>query len=392
MKVEIASREFVKSYHSTPPRLRDYNISLVDELSPAMNIPIILYYSNDNHCSSSRCKHLKRSLSKVLTRFYPFAGRYIKDSFKVDCSDQGAEFVEVVVDVSLDDFISQTKNEKMELLNCLLLRPIGAGDEVTDPLLAVQVNAFACGGWVIGVLASHKIADMSTSSSFIDKWVINAKQLLEGMDENHEYPMSPRWTSASLFPGKKLSGLPCGLPRVKEDSDDHKIVTKVFSFNKSSILRICEMARLDKSSERLATRVQSVFGIIGKAIMDIQVANHASSKEFLVSQTVNMREKTDPPIHKNQCGNLFLVSTAHIVAGKRGVEFQSIVNLLTQSVRREVENCKTILSVGGQVIITDGFDRLTRTLANLDSSSNLVFTDWSKFPFYEADFGLGKPV
>ncbi|KAK1383937.1 hypothetical protein POM88_021672 [Heracleum sosnowskyi] len=216
MKVEVVSREFIKPYHSTPPSLRDYTISLIDELLPAMNLPTILYYVNDNHSSSTRCEHLKRSLSKVLTRFYPYAGRYIKESFMVDCSDQGSEFVEAMVDVSLDDFIGQTKNMKMEHLNCLLPRPIGADDEVTDPLLAVQVSAFACGGWAIGVLASHRIADMSTSSTFINEWAINAKKLLEGFDENHKYPMI--WTSASLFPGKKLSGLPpLGLPRVKEN-------------------------------------------------------------------------------------------------------------------------------------------------------------------------------
>ncbi|KAK1383926.1 Pelargonidin 3-o-(6-caffeoylglucoside) 5-o-(6-o-malonylglucoside) 4'''-malonyltransferase [Heracleum sosnowskyi] len=393
MKIEVVSREFIKPYHSTPPSLRDYNISLIDELSLAMYIPIVLYYSNDNLSSSSRCDHLKRSLSKVLTRFYPFAGRYIKESFMVDCSDQGAEFVEAIVDVGLHDFIGQTKNMKMELLNCLFPRPVGAGDEATHPLLAVQVSAFACGGWATVVLTSHRIADMSTSSTFVNEWAINAKQLLEGSDENHDIPiMSPSWTSASLFPGKKDSGLPLGLSGAKENIEDHKVVTKVFFFNKSSISRIREMARLDKFSETLPTRVQSVFGIIGKAIIDIHVADSGTSKGFLVNQAVNMRERTDPPIPKNQCGNLFLVSTAHIVAGKRSVEFQSIVDLLTRAVGREVENCKMILSVGGQMIITNGLNELTKTLAKPEIACNLVFTDWCKFPFYEADFGLGKPV
>ncbi|WOG93485.1 hypothetical protein DCAR_0312769 [Daucus carota subsp. sativus] len=393
MKFEVLSRELIKPYHSTPQSLRDYTLSLIDELLPPMNLPTILYYYNDNLSSSSRCQHLKRSLSKVLTRFYPYAGRYIKESFKVDCSDQGAEFVEAKVDVSLDDFIGQTKNLKMELLNCLLPRPIGAVDGVTDPLLAVQVCAFACGGWAIGILTSHRVADMSTSSTFVKEWAITAKQLLsESFDECHDFPVSS-WTSASLFPGKKLSCRPLGMPVAKENFEYHKIVTKVFSFKQNSISRIREMARLDKSSERLPSRVQSVIGIIGKAIIDIHVvADPGNSKEFLVIQTVNMREKTDPPIHKNQYGNLFLVSTAPIVASEGGVELDSIVDLVTRAVRGEVENCKRILSVGGEMIISDGFDVLTKALAEPEISSNLVFTDWCKFPYYEADFGLAKPV
>lgn len=87
----------------------------------------------------------------------------------VDCSDQGAEFVEAKVDIRLDDLISQGKDLKVELLNFLLPCPIGAVDEVTDPLLVVQVSAFACGGHAIALMTSHRIADMSTTTTFINE-------------------------------------------------------------------------------------------------------------------------------------------------------------------------------------------------------------------------------
>ncbi|KAL1824684.1 hypothetical protein ACET3Z_011462 [Daucus carota] len=388
LKVEVVSRELIKPYTSTPLSLRDYRISLIDELAPVMNVPTILYYSDDLRSSSSKCELLKRSLSKVLARFYPFAGRYMKDSFMVDCSDQGAEFVEAMVDVRLDDLVGRGKNLKTELLNYLIPRPIGAGDEATDPLLAVQVSSFACGGWAIGLMTSHRIADMSTTSAFVNEWAIEAKRLVEGSDGDRFPDKSPVWSSASLFPGREMSGFPFGLSREKENVEDHKIVTKVFSFDSRAISRIREKARLDNSGERLPTRVQSVFGVIGKSIIDM---NAARFKEFWAIQAVNMRGRTIPPISRNQCGNLYLTTSTQIVAGEAGVELPRIVDLLMQTVKREVEKCKMILSDEGQMLVSNGFHELTKILAK-PNIGVLGFSDWCKFPVYEADFGWGKPV
>lgn len=90
MKVEILSRELIKPYTATPSCFRDYKISLLDELSPNMNVPTIFYYlaTDDAIDCTSRYKHLKKSLSKALTVFHPFAGRYSISSHSVDCSDR----------------------------------------------------------------------------------------------------------------------------------------------------------------------------------------------------------------------------------------------------------------------------------------------------------------
>ncbi|KAK1378939.1 Pelargonidin 3-o-(6-caffeoylglucoside) 5-o-(6-o-malonylglucoside) 4'''-malonyltransferase [Heracleum sosnowskyi] len=400
MKVDILSRELITPYTSTPPSLRDYRISLVDELSPTMNTPTILYYPFDIHTSSeengnsnSRCNHLKKSLSKVLTRFYPLAGRYLKDACMVDCSDQGAEFVEAKVDIRLDDLISQGKDLKVELLNFLLPCPIGAVDEVTDPLLAVQVSTFACGGYAIALMTSHRIADMSTASTFISEWGIDSKLLSEGINEDR-FSISSSWNSGLLFPGKTFSALHLGLSRSKENIKDHKIITKNFFFDKSAISRIREKAKVDSSSEKLPTRVQSVVAIIGKAIIDLHVANPVNPREFLITQALNMRERTNPPLPKNQCGNLYLPASAQSVASERGVEFRSLVDLLSNSVKRGIEKCKILLSTGdeGQMMIANCFHDLKNTVSKPGNFCGGSFSDLSKFSFYEADFGWGKPI
>lgn len=49
---------------------------------------------------------------------------------------------------------------------------------------------------------------------------------------------APPWNSALFFPWKKLSPLPFGISRDKENVEDHKIISKFIYFNKTAITRI----------------------------------------------------------------------------------------------------------------------------------------------------------
>lgn len=397
MKVEILSRELIKPHTATPSCFRNYKISLLDELSPNLNVPTIFYYvatdqDNTNGCSL-RYKHLKKSLSKALTVFHPFAGRYCIGSHSVDCSDQGAKFVEAKVDVKLDDLLSQRLNLKTEVLNDLVPCPLGALDEFTDPLLSVQVSGFSCGGFAIAVCSSHRIADMSTTMSLINVWTIAAKQELRFIDETY-LSISFNFDSGSLFPVKMVPGLPSGLSRDKENIEVHKIVTKMFYFSKSKISSIRERARLDDSS-MLPTRVQSIFGLIGKAIIDIHVANPENPKTYTLLQPVNMRKRTVPRLPENQFGNLYLTAVVQSEVGpERILGLGSFVDCLSKAVKGAVDACGIVLSLGeeGQSMISHGSSELIKNLSNPDIYFAGTYSSWCKFPFYEADFGWGKPI
>ncbi|KAL8107522.1 epi-neemfruitin B synthase L1AT-like [Apium graveolens] len=397
MKVEILSRELIKPCSATPPSFRKYNISLIDEFSPNMNVPTIFYYSATDQDTTLSVpimsyKHLKNSLSKVLSSFHPFAGRYNKETHSVDCSDQGAEFVEAKVDVQLDDLLSQRKNLKVEVLNDLLPCPLGAVDEYTDPLLAVQVSAFSCGGFAIAVCSSHRIADMTTTISVVKAWAIATKMEL-GYVVDNDVPNSWNFDSALLFPGQNLPSLPSGISRDKENIEVHKVVTKMFYFSESKILSIRERAKVDKLSKILPTRVQSVFGIIGKAIIDVHVANPENPKGYAVVQAVNMRERTVPPL-KNQFGNLYLAAYAQSVVGSEGVELPYFVDCLSSSVKSAIDNCSVVLSLQkeGKPSLSQELRELLKSLANPEIYFAGTFSSWCKFPLYEADFGWGKPA
>lgn len=91
MKVEIMSKETIKPSSPTPPHLRNFKLSLLDQLAAQVNgCSINFYRSNNNHQSPSQTsENLKKSLSETLTLFYPFAGRLV-DNLIIDCNDNGA--------------------------------------------------------------------------------------------------------------------------------------------------------------------------------------------------------------------------------------------------------------------------------------------------------------
>lgn len=86
-------------------------------------------------------QHLKESLSRMLSKFYPAAGRLRRGKdgkLELVCNNAGVEFVEVTVDGSLSDFEGFKPNKLYtELLDPV---PTGFGAAFPDyPITYVQV-------------------------------------------------------------------------------------------------------------------------------------------------------------------------------------------------------------------------------------------------------------
>ncbi|KAL8242378.1 hypothetical protein R6Q59_012680 [Mikania micrantha] len=102
--MKIISRETIKPFTQTPSHLRTYNLSWMDFLNPRMYIPMLLIYPKGSTTGEKMAIVLKKSLSKCLTRYYPFAGRFPSlSSPYVDCNDEGVLFLEARTDTQLAD-------------------------------------------------------------------------------------------------------------------------------------------------------------------------------------------------------------------------------------------------------------------------------------------------
>ncbi|KAK2987417.1 hypothetical protein RJ640_018554 [Escallonia rubra] len=392
MKVQIQSKKFIKPSTPTPPSLRNYNLSFLDELAPAFHVPFVLYYhaalgnSTKTFSVLSSCNQLEKSLELILTRYYPLAGRYIKHNCSIDCNDQGVQFVIAKVDTQLQGLLGLREAE--ELNHLIPPCEIGAVDEVSDPLLSIQLTIFACGGLAIGGCCPHMIADAFTLATFFSGWATACRE--ESVDG-----ICPSLNSASFFPRRGLDRLALGAAKTEMSADVS--VTKMFTFNEKDISRLRAIyhgRRVNPTGKSKPSSVQLVNAIIWKALIGLDRAKHSPSRAYIAAQPVFLGGITTLRIPHHTFGNLLGLATAQYKIGEgHNMDFRHLVDLLGGSVKKHVEDCEKLLSSGedGYKIVIDPIVESNKNLSDSEVNFSL-FTSWSKFPFYEVDFGWGKPV
>ena len=247
MEVQLISRKLIKPSVQTPPHLQNLNISFLDQLAPSLNVPNIFYYPNYHHVNN--IEDLEKSLSEILTLFYPLAGRYIEDNLSVDCNDEGVEFLEAKVDgVDLTQIIQQDPNSNLDLLDHFV--PCVTESDTAGRLLAIQINKFKCGGLAIGLL---------TISTFINAWATTFRE--RGISDQVR---RPRFDCPFLFPQRDLRLNFPPAPKVQP-----KIVTKVFVFNKEAIDKLKSKigGGTDSGVKYHHSRLEMVTALIWKALI-----------------------------------------------------------------------------------------------------------------------------
>ncbi|KAK9061079.1 hypothetical protein SSX86_018259 [Deinandra increscens subsp. villosa] len=377
IKIEKQSSKFVKPFVPTPSTLFHYKLGFIDELVPAaIDVGVVLFFSiNSNNHNPNLFVQLERSLGKTLTQFYPLAGRYVDNTPSIDCTDCGAEFIRAKVNIKLEDFLVSEGNAKF--IDEFIPSKIGSTLQQSDPLLAAQVTTFECGSVAIGVSATHKIVDASTLSTLINEWAVTNRK------GNEIESTGPHFNSSLLFPARGLSSS----PMQHMDSDIlSKYTRKKLSFSESVISSM--KAKRNKLSPRRWSKVQIASAIIWKTFVDADFAIHNFQRESILIQPVNLRGKMASLISKTSCGNLW---GSCLTQCKTLDTTEELVDRLSDSVKKSVTN----FSLGnhnqeeGQAMVLNS---LLNT-KNIRESTNAVFlTSWCKFPFYEADFGFGKPI
>ncbi|GJY46914.1 transferase, chloramphenicol acetyltransferase-like domain protein [Tanacetum coccineum] len=106
--LEIITRSIVKPASPTPHHLKHLKLSILDQILLDTYTPLILFIPNSDKASvndviTKRSKHLKESLSHILTQFYPIAGE-VKDNLQIECNDKGVYYIEARVNQTLEDF------------------------------------------------------------------------------------------------------------------------------------------------------------------------------------------------------------------------------------------------------------------------------------------------
>ncbi|KAG2256056.1 hypothetical protein Bca52824_075350 [Brassica carinata] len=369
MKLEVVGREVIKPASPSPQDL--LQLSLADVSGPAAYVSTIFFYKTvSGESLDITSGRLKTSLSDILSRFYPLAGRMEGD--KIICNDEGAVFTEARTDLPPSDFLKNNLNNTNSLPE--FLPTIAPGESAGAwPLLSVKVSFFGSGsGFAVTVSISHRICDAASILTFVSGWAATAKA------ESSDVVMNiPTFASTTVYPPPPFSFQSSSMDRLYEPKS--KCVTNRFFFKSSKIAEL-----KPEPTVPVPTRVEAIMSLIWRCATKSSRSNSAVQKSTLMIQALDLRLRIPPAVlSKDAVGNLqapfFL---------KEGSESKMEIAEIVAEFRKAKEVVNEMIKENLATTIT------ATTLASALTPDIDLFpmSSWCRKPFYEVDFGCGSPV
>uniref|UniRef100_A0A0D9UZW5 Uncharacterized protein n=1 Tax=Leersia perrieri TaxID=77586 RepID=A0A0D9UZW5_9ORYZ len=377
--VQRTRREYVRPSSPTPPA--SLHLSIIDRVvglrhlvrslhvfpspSPSPRLDVTETNKPLPLSSSPPARVIREALGKALVDYYPFAGRFADGeggpgTARVDCTGEGAWFVEAVAGCSLDDVNR-------------LDHPLAIPEDDLLPDAAPGVTEFTCGGFVVGLISVHTMADGLGAGQFINA----VGDYARGLDKPR---VSPIWAREAIpSPPKLPPGPP---PELKMFQLQHVTV--------------------DLSLDSINKTKSSYF---------VSTGQRCSTFDVAIAKTWQARTRAlrlpDPSSRVNLCffaNTRHLMSTAWPVTGHgNGEGFYGNcfypVSVVAKS--GEVESADIAGVVG---MIRDAKTKLAGDFARWavadfkEDPYELSFTydslfvsDWTRLGFLEADYGWGTP-
>jgi shikimate O-hydroxycinnamoyltransferase len=324
---------------------------------------------------------MEKSLAETLSLFYPLGGRYIKDEFSVECNDMGAEFLEAKVGGFLSQLLEREERESEMASH--LVAPLFQTEN--SPLVIVQFNMFECGGLAIGISIAHRIADAFTIGTFINAWSTACRI---GSEKVH---CRPSFQLGSLFPPKEMPSSSGTAP-----GTDIKIIRRRFVFDGHTLSKLKAIARGGDSEQLVIkhhpSRVEVVTALIWMALIRVAQARHGHLRPSLLGLTFNMRGKTAMTTPDYSCGNFVNWANAQFMPDDEiKMELHHFVNRVHDAISTTTHDCAKASNSDDIYSMVSSKAREVGEALGEGNVDTYMFSCWCRFPWYEADFGWGKP-
>ncbi|XP_058109478.1 stemmadenine O-acetyltransferase-like [Magnolia sinica] len=227
----------------------------------------------------------------------------------------------------------------------------------------------------IGVCFCHKIIDAASLATLMNGWASISRG---------ETISNPDFQSSKLFPTEGPVAF-VG-PNMKEN-----IVTKRLLFDASMIATL--RVRPANHLENHPTRVEAVTVLIWRCMMRACGAKEGLSKTSMEVHAVNLRGRMVPPVPEYSFGNLLVLATSVAMEEECHIDTQHYLERKIRDATREID-----IDYIKQLQKTDGVSRVDELIdEKIKKYSNwgrdlYAFSSWCRFPFYDADFGWGRPT
>ncbi|GLJ42497.1 hypothetical protein SUGI_0880890 [Cryptomeria japonica] len=355
-------------------------------LSSIDNLPLLrgnifnslLVYNAHHSISADPAKIIREALSKVLVYYFPFAGRLRSKEngeVEVECTGEGAVFVEAMADNSLSE-LGDFDDGNPSFQQLLFSLPLSTTPIENFHLLVVQVTRFTCGGFVVGVSFHHSICDGGGACQFL-------KGLAEMVRGEIKPSLEPIWNRELWKPEDPIklqfyhfesimeSTHNLHQPPIIDESVQASLVIKY------DVIKCIKKYFMEESKDFFST-FEVVSALAWKArTKALKISSYENVKLLFA---MDMRRSVDLPLPQGYYGNAIGMGCAIDIA-------QDLTNGSLLRATKIIKRSKSSLN--------DAY--LKPNIATCSCTSNmhvkqdnlLALSDWRRLGFHEVDFGWG---
>ncbi|XP_047938944.1 rosmarinate synthase-like [Salvia hispanica] len=385
MRVSVKESSMVRPIAETPSV--SLWLSNLDLVMPTTHHTRTVYFYRSNGADTFfDVAVLKDALARVLVDFYPYAGRLEKADdgrIQINCNAEGVLFVEADCDAQLDDLGGFSPRPDLALVpNVDYSHGISS-----FPILLLQLTRFECGSVCLGVLSEHHIADGFSALHFINTWSDIARShtaaVLPFLDRrvlSARVPPQPQFSHAEYQPPPPLK---TPLPTNTNTNQTHNIFTLTRDFL-NTLKHKC-----NRQNESAYTTFEAVTGHVWRCVCAARGLPEDQETKLQIS--IDGRARLQPQLPPGFLGNGVFFTTWTATYGE----------LVSNPVEVAAEKVHAALVQMDDEYLRSALDYLELQLPNNKDIArsersvkcpNFGIATWVRLPFYEADYGWGKPV
>ncbi|EXB25275.1 Omega-hydroxypalmitate O-feruloyl transferase [Morus notabilis] len=355
-----------------------YFLSNLDQ-NIAVTVRTIYCFKSDSRGNEEAAEVIKKALSDILVHYYPVAGRLTISSegkLIVNCTGEGAVFVEAEADCSVEEIGDITKPDPVTLGKLVYDIP-GAKNILEIPPLVAQVTKFKCGGFVLGLCMNHCMFDGLAAMEFVNSWGNTARGL--------PLKVSP-FIDRSILKARnppKIESAHDEFAEIEDISETSKLYEeemqyRSFCFGPEKLEQLKKKAMTDGVLQKCTT-FQALSAFVWRARTEALRMQPDQKTKLLFA--VDGRPRFEPPIPEGYCGNAIVLTNSLCRAGE----------LVENPLSYAVELVQKAVNMVNDSYMRSAIDYFEITRARPSLAATLVITTWSRLSFHTTDFGWGEP-
>ncbi|KAM6552708.1 hypothetical protein CsatB_013470 [Cannabis sativa] len=366
--------------------------SNVDQLVPRfLHVSTVYFYKpkQTHHHNFFDSNILKEALSKVLVPFYPVAGRLLASSTEsgrvdIDCNGEGVLFVEAETNSLVDDFGDFKPSPKLKSLVPSVEYSKGIS---SYPLLLVQVTYFKCGGVSIGVAIEHHVIDGVSAIHFLNSW----SDIASGIEQLKTPPFLDRTILCAHNPPTPIfDHVEYESPLTKKTTTNDNIDIAIYKLSNEQLktLKAKCVNNEEEDNKIKYSSYEILAGHIWKCACKARKLSHDQETKLYV--VVDGRSRLQPPLPPGYFGNAIFTTTTKVKAGDLVQSKSWYASKQIHSTLKRIDD-SYLRSALDYLELQPDISALSRG-SHTFRSPNLGINSWIRLPFYEANFGWGRPI